>query len=299
MGRPVEVVKSERKIFHVSDGVKVLQFNVIQVIPVIINNHTVDKILDRIYEQNDEVQSEEQQAHPVWLTEVLQPGDPRTRNSLAASAVKKELYRLFEQQLFEEVHEKDVPHDAVILPSKMVYAIKNTGTNEEVYKAWVVAGGQLDRMKRLIIHNSMNFRHGSIRLTVSTTEIKKWNLWFKDAVQAYIQAEKITRYVALLPAPEFDPRPHIFLRLLKFLYGLSESCDACFTKLKRLLMMVFKMIMMASHQALYIFPLKLTFKPPTAIPKRVQWADEKPATNVNDNHRQQGNGDEPYNRPGA
>lgn len=86
--------------------------------------------------------------------------------------MKKELDGLFEQQVFEEVHEKDVPHDAVILPSKMVYAIKNIGTNEEAYKARIVAGDHMDRMKRLMIHNSVNVRHGSIRITTSTAAIK-------------------------------------------------------------------------------------------------------------------------------
>lgn len=66
--------------------------------------------------------------------------------------MKKELDGLFEQKVSEKVHEKDVPHDAVSLPSKMVYAIKNMGTSEETYKARIVAGGHMDRMKRLMIH---------------------------------------------------------------------------------------------------------------------------------------------------
>lgn len=62
-------------------------------------------------------------------------------NDKAAAAEKSELDGLYAQGVFEEVDEKYIPPEAVVLPSRMVFDIKNEGTEGEKYRARITAGG--------------------------------------------------------------------------------------------------------------------------------------------------------------
>lgn len=54
--------------------------------------------------------------------------------------MKKELEGLYEQGVFEEMHKDDIPANAVVLPSKLFFAIKQAGTQNERYKSRYIAG---------------------------------------------------------------------------------------------------------------------------------------------------------------
>lgn len=125
---PVEVFLVEGKMIRVTDGAKVKQFNVVQVMPLQTGDSDMDKDIERIFRQIDDMEAKAKNFDlSVYLTEVLKPGDPRIQCNKSKESVKTELDGLYSQGVFEEVKEKDIPHDAVILPSKMVYAIKNIG----------------------------------------------------------------------------------------------------------------------------------------------------------------------------
>lgn len=49
------------------------------------------------------------------------------------------------------------------------------------------------------------------------------------------------RYIALIPPKEFNLPKHVLLRLLEYLYGLSETGDAWNQKLKEALIRILKM----------------------------------------------------------
>lgn len=75
----VQVIKTERKIIHISDGVKTKAFNVAQVMPVVINNAAEYEVLKQIYEHSDrtsEEESEQKEAEQkkALLTEILKAG---------------------------------------------------------------------------------------------------------------------------------------------------------------------------------------------------------------------------------
>lgn len=135
------------------------------------------------------------------MTETIQPNDGRRQNRLAKAAVNKELQGLFEQGVFECVKKSYIPRNAIILPSNMVYTIKAVGTAEEKYKARLTAGGHRDHMKDMMIHNSTNVRPISIRTLISTASIKRLKFWSKDADQAFIQSDGITRDIFIKPPP--------------------------------------------------------------------------------------------------
>lgn len=192
--------------------------------PVAIGHRKIDDELDRIFIQSENIAQQEKKFQ-VHLTEVLKNGDPRTKNSRAAAAVQRELEGLFEQGVFEEVRADQLPPDAVISPSRMVYVIRNIGTLEELYKATLTVGEHLDWLKKMMIQYIANIRHGSVRTITSAAATKKWIIWFRDAVQAYIKADAMYRYIALKTAPEFNMPPSVLWRVTKYLYGLYESGD--------------------------------------------------------------------------
>lgn len=240
----------QRKIIYVNDGVKTKSFNASQVPPVTIKNKTEDEALDHIFKHSDETERAQKESE-VYMTEVLKDSDPRTKNKKAQAGVKKELDDLFEQGMVKLVKAEDIPKDAIILPNRTVYAIKNSGTLEELYKARITAGGHMDDMKELMIHSSVNLKHGSVRMITSTAANKRWKLWSKDADQAFAQCDEMMRTVVLMPAPEFKLPPRTLLRILKFLYGLSESGDAWHQKLKNKIIRKLKMRMITGDQALF------------------------------------------------
>lgn len=117
---PVEVVKIEGKSVHVKDTLKVMKFNMAQVMLFKIDNAAEDEGLERIFQHSDDQDEEQQNTAAVYLNETLDSSDPRTLSKKAQEAVEKELEGLYPQGVFEEVHKEDIPSNAVILPSKFV-----------------------------------------------------------------------------------------------------------------------------------------------------------------------------------
>lgn len=144
---PVEIVKLEDKSVFVSDTTKVVKFKISKIMPIRINHPAEDEGLDKIFTYSDKVDEERHSNVDVFLTEVIDSKNPRTKRAKAKKAVRKELEGLYTQGVFEKVHRRDIPMNAVMLHSKFVYAIKNVGTNEEDYKARFATGRHRDRMK--------------------------------------------------------------------------------------------------------------------------------------------------------
>lgn len=127
---------------------------------------------------------------------------------------------------------EDILADAIVLPSRFVYAIKNAQTLEELYKARQTAGGHCDFMKIMMIHDFSNVRHASVRLVSSTAANLGWIIWTTDAIKGYIQGKYMTRFIVLIPPPELELPPDIVLKVCNFLYGISEAGDAWHQKLR-------------------------------------------------------------------
>nr|AHF58602.1 polyprotein [Chondrus crispus] len=162
----------------------------------------------------------------VYLTETLPINDVRGREERFMSAKKKELEGLEKMGTWKRVASKDMPEGANLLGTRFALAIKNAGTPEEKPKARLVVQGHTDRDKFNVIHDSTALHQRSIRIIVSMAASEKFKIWSHDITQAYLQSEfPLKREVYLRPPPELKLAKDRVLKLIKPLYGLSESGD--------------------------------------------------------------------------
>lgn len=61
------------------------------------------------------------------------------------------------------------------------------------------------------------------------------NIWLQDVTQPYIRGHDLQRDVHIKPAAQLNLAQNTYLKLLKPLWGLSESRDSWFRKYKELL----------------------------------------------------------------
>ena len=107
-----------------------------------------------------------------------------------------------------------------------MFAIKDRGTRNEVWKARFVVQGYRDKLKTSLFHNNPNVRPHSVRLLIGLASVLGYRLFSTDVTQAYLQsADKLMRDVYLKPLKEFELAPDKMIKLLKALYCLADSGD--------------------------------------------------------------------------
>lgn len=83
----------------------------------------------------------------ILLTEVLDPGDEREKLPQFDIAKAKELGGLARRGVYKIVLKEDIPDNGNVLGSRFVLSIKNTETDQEIYKARYVVQGHKDKEK--------------------------------------------------------------------------------------------------------------------------------------------------------
>jgi Reverse transcriptase (RNA-dependent DNA polymerase) len=93
-----------------------------------------------------------------------------------------------------------------------------------MFKAIFVVRGYRDKLKTRIVHDAKTSRISSARLLVGLAAVFGFRLFSVDVTQAYLKsAFKLMPDVYVTPTDEFELRTDHVLKLLKPLYGLSDS----------------------------------------------------------------------------
>lgn len=85
---------------------------------------------------------------------------------------------------------KDIPKHENILGGRFVLAIKNVGTDEEIYKARFVVQGHIDIENNMLVHASSSILQQTTRMIIAVDAIFGFQIWSKDVLQAYLQRRK-------------------------------------------------------------------------------------------------------------
>lgn len=160
----------------------------------------------------------------ILATEVIKAHDPRARMFDEAKA--KEIRGLIDRGTWKVVFRREVPHGANIMGGRFVLAIKEGGTDKELYKARYVVQGFRDKMKTSLVHDSATSRQASARVLVGLAAAFEFELFSTDVTQAYLQsATPLQREVYIKPGKDFGLGSDKLLKLLRPLYGLADSGD--------------------------------------------------------------------------
>jgi Reverse transcriptase (RNA-dependent DNA polymerase) len=140
--------------------------------------------------------------------------------------MQKELLRLLECRTFKAVLREEIPTNAPVMKGRFVLVIKSRDTDQEVYKAGYVVQGFLDPLKLRAVHNSPNMRQDTSRLVLALASICGFEVWTLDISQAFLHAanETCMKFPAVAKRNGAFVR-HVFLKLMKSLYGLFDSGD--------------------------------------------------------------------------
>jgi hypothetical protein len=165
----------------------------------------------------------------------MAPNDPRQYSNQFLEAKLRELERLCKNGTWEEVWKDDVPSTANKMRGRFVRTIKDINTANKIIKARFVAQGYKDQDKNTIVQSAVLARQSSTRTVVSLAAAHGWDIQTHDVTKAYVQDELLQREIYLITPKELQLAPNRMLRLLKHLYGLTDSGNIWFESLMTVL----------------------------------------------------------------
>ena len=147
-----------------------------------------DEFLTTMLEPFKSVNRPKPSCFDVDLTQVIQPGDPRSNDERFRAARKKELKGFIEKGTWKLVCKSEVPRNTNILGGRFVLAIKDEGTKDEVWKALFVVQRYRDKLKTSLVQDTATPRQHSTRILIGLAAICGFRLFSTDVTQAYLQS---------------------------------------------------------------------------------------------------------------
>lgn len=137
-----------------------------------------------------------------------------------------ELEGLIKNNTWKIVYRCDIPTDAKILNGRFVLTINEERISKEIWKEICFVRRNRAGMKNASLHNKSLSRQQSTKLIVGLPAMFWSDFYSSYVTRAYwYSSEKLMRNVYLNPGKELNLKPNQLTRLLKALYGLSESGD--------------------------------------------------------------------------
>ena len=172
-----------------------------------------DRVLDSIYEcvGSRQVTRSKLEFAPPWILDYA--FDKEYKSNWVGSYIP--------------VEEKDVPHDANIITSHVVYKIKTAEDGTRTLKSRIVPHGNRDDDKDSIRKDSATAQLNIIRLLLSLVTFLGFRLATADIKGAYLQSGPIKRAIYVRPPREWYRRHgsnrRILWKLTKLPYGIVEA----------------------------------------------------------------------------
>jgi Reverse transcriptase (RNA-dependent DNA polymerase) len=177
----------------------------------------------KVLHYNAELQ-EELPGVEVYVTKIVTPTSAEHDVHKTQPAIEAELLGLLQNNAVEFVLKDSVPHDANVICTRIVLALKNYGTIDEVWKARLIIQGCLDDEAAEIVSDSAAVASFSVRIVLFLSVLFELPLYVVDAAQAYLQSHNISRIIFARLPKEFRCRLQGWLfRILKPVYGIKES----------------------------------------------------------------------------
>lgn len=105
-------------------------------------------------------------------------------------------------------------------------SIKDEGTSREIFKAYYFVQGFRDKLKTSLVHDSATAKRSSTKILVGLAAAFGFRLFITDVCQAYLQStDELLCDVYIEPGKDFEPGSQHICKLLRALYGLSDSGD--------------------------------------------------------------------------
>lgn len=123
----------------------------------------------------------------------------------------------------------EIPSNANKLSCRYALAIKEPGTDREIWKARLVIGGHKDIEKHIMVRSSTTVQQQSLRMLLALAAIFGWKIWTQDISQAFVKsAGELSREIYIKKfndVRELNLRPDQAVKSLRQLYGLCDSGD--------------------------------------------------------------------------
>lgn len=124
---------------------------------------------------------------------------------------------------YSEVMESDLPNNANVISSHVVFKVKTQDDESLRMKARIVVHGNRDADKDSVRSDCASADMMLVRMVISLTTIMGFNLASADIKGAYMQSGPIRREVYVRPPRDCHRRRGVIWKLLKLPYGMTDA----------------------------------------------------------------------------
>lgn len=123
----------------------------------------------------------------------------------------------------DEVREEDVQGNANVIPSHVVYKVKNKENNVKRMNTRLCPNGNRERIRKTVRKDSATVQFDVIRILLSLATLFAFRLACIDIKGAYLQSGPIRLCIYVRPPQELELQRNILSSLRKLPYSITEA----------------------------------------------------------------------------